>query len=258
MQAGIVGRTALYETLGDDRARAMMMKCPDTLKQYYVEHKGEAIAEVGDQGIAIFDDSTDAATVASEIHVELFEQYGNDDDRRISMRIGLHYGAIPAEGDVLVSETTKIAIWAASNAKAEQTLATRHLIDQLSRIFRAVSRYVDDETWNFVSLEHFELYEIIWDVESITAYSEEQPPAREANAYDSCVLEYEGQFAMVNAAQPVISIGRHVQNDLVVKKDPISRQHLRKIRDKERIISLERGRRNHTRRAGGVRLGLRH
>ena len=120
----------------------------------------------------------------------------------MSMRIGLHYGEIPAEGGVLVSETTKIATWAASNAKAEQTLATRHLIDQLSRIFRAVSRYVDDETWNFVSLEHVELYEIIWDVESITAYNGEQPTARDANAYDSCVFEYEGQSAIANVAQP--------------------------------------------------------
>ena len=226
MSADIVGSTALYEAIGDDRAQALVTECLDTLKKYCVEHNGEAIAEVGDQVIAIFDDPTDAASAASEIHVELFEQYGNDDDRRISMRIGLHYGEIPAEGDVLVSETTKIATWAESNAKAEQTLATRYLIDQLPRIFRAVSRYVDDETWNFVSVEHVELYEIIWDVESITAYSGEQPPARDANAYDSCVFEYEGQSAIVNVAQPVISIGRNGENDLVVKKDLISRQHL--------------------------------
>ena len=225
MSADIVGSTALYEAIGDDRAQAIVTQCLDNLKSYCAEHDGETVAEVGDQVIAVFDDPTSAASAASEIHVELFEKYGRDDDGRISMRIGLHFGDVPTEGDILVSETTKIAAWAASNAKAEQTLATRDLIDQLPRIFRSVSRYVDEETWNFVSLEHVELYEVIWDVESITAYSGEQP-ARESNTYDSCTFTYEDQEIMVDIARPVISIGRHDENDLVMKKDLISRQHL--------------------------------
>ncbi|MEE2983905.1 MAG: hypothetical protein VX929_11480 [Pseudomonadota bacterium] len=45
----------------------------------------------------------------------------------------------------------------------------------MPRLYRAVARYVDDETWDFISLEHVERYEIIWDVESITAYNGESP-----------------------------------------------------------------------------------
>lgn len=225
LSADIVGSTALYEAIGDDRAQAIVTQCLDTLKEFCAEHNGVSVDEVGDQVIAVFDDPTEAASAASEIHVELFEKYGKDEDARISMRIGIHFGDVPNEGDILVSETTKIAAWAASNAKAEQTLATRHMIDQLPRIFRSVSRYVDEETWNFVSVEHVELYEIIWDVESITAYSGEQP-ARETNSYDNCVLTYEDQSVTVNTGRPVISIGRHDENDLVIKKDLISRQHL--------------------------------
>ncbi len=85
------------------------------------------------------------------------------------MRIGLHYGPVKSDSDALSGETAKIAHWVGSHAKPEQSLATKATIDRLPRMYRAVSRYVDDETWNFISLEHVELYEIIWDVEAITA-----------------------------------------------------------------------------------------
>jgi adenylate cyclase len=225
MSADIVGSTALYEALGDNAARALVTACLEALKTLCVEHHGRALAEVGDQVIAEFNDPTEAAGTVSEIHLQLHEQYANDPGVRIRMRIGLHYGPVPTSGDVLSGETVKIANWASENAKPEQTLATRSLIDQLPRIFRAVSRYVDDETWNFISLEHVELYEIIWDVESITAYNGEQP-ARDENSYDRVVFDYENEHITVNVARPVISIGRHKENDLVIDKDLVSRQHL--------------------------------
>ncbi|MGR8920779.1 MAG: FHA domain-containing protein [Gammaproteobacteria bacterium] len=225
MSADVAGSTALYEAVGDDKARAMVSDCLSALKTLCSEHGGETIAEVGDQVIAKFDDPTEAAAAATEIHVHLNEQYGNAGGARIQLRIGLHYGMLTPGGDPLMSETAKVANWAADRAKPEQTLATRAMIDRLPRIFRAVSRYVDDETWNFVSLEHVEIYEIIWDVESITAYNGEQPQ-REENSYDSVTFEYEDQTVTVDTARPVISIGRQKQNDMVINRDLISRQHL--------------------------------
>jgi adenylate cyclase len=225
LSADIVGSTALYDTLGDSAARALVASCLDALRGYCTEHGGRVVAEIGDQIVAQFADAAAAAAVASEIHVHLQELYGKADERRPRMRVGLHFGAVPAGGDPLSSETHKIADWACHNAKPEQTLATRALIDQLPRIFRAVSRYVDDETWNFVSIEHVELYEIIWDVESITAYAGEKP-VREDGGYQRVVFGYGDTSVAVDAERPVVSIGRAPHNDLVIRKDLISRQHL--------------------------------
>ena len=225
MSADVVGSTALYEAVGDQQAQAMVSQCLADMKQFCAENDGVSIAEVGDQVVALFSDPSQAASASSEIHVHLHEQYGHEKGARIRMRVGLHYGPVPESGDTMVSETVKIAMWAAGNAKPEQTLATRALIDQLPRIFRSVSRYVDDETWNFVSLEHVELYEIIWDVESITAYGGEQP-TREDNAYSQVVFGYGNEEVTVDIARPVVSIGRHEENDLVIDKDLVSRHHL--------------------------------
>lgn len=75
------------------------------------------------------------------------------------------------------------------------------------------------------SLDHVELYEVIWDVEGITAYGGERP-AREARSCRAVEFSFGGQTVTVDSARPVISIGRDGQNDLVINKDLVSRQHL--------------------------------
>lgn len=225
LAADIVGSTALYESLGDSDARALVARCLDTVQACCAEHGGTVIAEVGDQVVACFDSPREAATAASETHAELSELQGARTGPPVRMRIGLHYGPVPSTGDRLLCETVKIANWACGNAKPEQTLATRALHEQLPRIFRAVSRYVDDETWNFISLEHVQLYELIWDVEAITAYAGESA-RRDEQVYQRVEFEFGGHRVMLDTARPVISIGRAPDNDLVLKSDLVSRQHM--------------------------------
>ena len=225
MTADIAGSTALYEQIGDVQAQALVADCLTAIRALCVEHQGRALAEVGDQVVAQFAQPLQAAAAASEIHIEMHERHTRDGGPRIRMRIGLHYGQVRSGAETLAGETAKIAHWVGNHAKPEQTLATKALIDHLPRIYRAVSRYVDDETWNFISLEHVELYEIIWDVESITAYNGEAP-SRDAQNYDAVEFSYDGRIVRVDSSRPVISIGRGDKNDLVIAKDLVSRQHL--------------------------------
>ena len=104
------------------------------------------LAEVGDQIVGLFDDATKAAAAASEMHAEMHERSGQESGPRIRMRIGLHFGPIASDTDALAGETAKVAHWVGNHAKPEQTLATKATIDRLPRMYRAVSRYVDDET----------------------------------------------------------------------------------------------------------------
>jgi adenylate cyclase len=225
MTADVAGSTALYEKIGDVQAQALVADCLQTIKTLCAAHEGQVLAEVGDQVVAQFAEPLQGAAAASEIHLEMHERHARDGDPRMRMRIGLHYGPGPTKDNILAGEIAKIAHWVGNHAKPEQTLATKALIDHLPRIYRAVSRYVDDETWNFISLEHVELYEIIWDVESITAYNGEAP-SRDAQNYDAVEFSYDGRTVRIDSARPVISIGRGDKNDLVIGKDLVSRQHL--------------------------------
>ncbi|MEQ8660688.1 MAG: adenylate/guanylate cyclase domain-containing protein [Gammaproteobacteria bacterium] len=224
LSADVVGSTSLYDALGDAPARTLIGNALAVLAEICARHHGVPIAEIGDQLVVVFDDASAASSAASEIHEHLHRRPAPP-ERPLRMRVGLHHGALPPGSDGLASTTVKIANWASNNAKPEQTLATRAVIDALPRIFRAVSRYVDDETWNAHSIEHVELYEIIWDVESITAYAGEQSPPREARSYQAVTFTHGDSSITVNEERPVASVGRAEHNDLVVRRDLVSRQH---------------------------------
>ncbi|MEQ8233591.1 MAG: adenylate/guanylate cyclase domain-containing protein [Gammaproteobacteria bacterium] len=225
LSADVVGSTSLYDTLGDAEARQLIADALERLAAICARHRGDIVAEVGDQLVVVFDEASAASAAASEVHESLHHRAAPS-GRALRMRVGLHCGELPPGAEGLASTAVKIANWASSNAKPEQTLATRAVIDALPRIFRAVSRYVDDETWNALSIEHVELYEIIWDVESITAYAGEQPALRETQGYRAVTFTYGDLSLTVDADRPVASIGRAEHNDLVIRRDLVSRQHL--------------------------------
>ncbi|MEM7541521.1 MAG: FHA domain-containing protein [Pseudomonadota bacterium] len=225
LSVDVAGSTALYEHEGDQKARTLVSDCLEIVKAVAAEHSGVVLAEVGDEVRCVFGDCTEATGAASEMHAGIEEWRDPDADVPVTLKIGLHYGPLPEEGDPLLAESMKIANWAATNAKPEQTLATSILVDQLPRIYRAVTRYVADETWTFISVQHMELHEVIWDVESITAYGGEAVRAA-PKSYREITFSYENQQVVINEQHPVISVGRSPSNDLVVASDLVSRHHL--------------------------------
>ncbi len=226
MFADIVGSTALYESLGDGEAQRIIAECLSLAKESTSGRGGTLVTELGDEIMTIFTDPGDAAAAACEIHAKMTEnKVEGAEDINLRMRIGMHFGPVSSDNDAMMSETSKIAHWAASNAKPEQTLGTAAVIDNLPRIYQAVSRFVDDETWNFVSVEHMALHEIIWDVESVTAYSGEIPTLDTQRCAGVTFSAY-GDSVTVNMDRPVISIGRGKENDLIIRNDLASRQHI--------------------------------
>ncbi|MFP6780972.1 MAG: hypothetical protein VCB59_04675, partial [Gammaproteobacteria bacterium] len=65
---------------------------------------------------------------------------GDTAEGRLRMRAGIHYGPVVDDDASMASETAKITHWAASNAKAEQTLGTSAVIDALPSRFALCRR----------------------------------------------------------------------------------------------------------------------
>jgi len=226
MFADLVGSTRLYENLGDTVAQQIVKRCLDLANGCIAEHSGRTVTELGDEVMAVFPDAGDAAAAACEIHAKLSDlEATSTGDQYLPMRIGMHYGPVSGRNEDMMSETSKIAHWAATNAKPEQTLGTGAVIDVLPRIYQAVSRFVDDETWNFISLEHVAVHEIIWDVEGVTAYNGEIPTL-DSQKCARAKFTWNNVTVTLDANRPVISIGRGSENDLIVRHDMASRQHL--------------------------------
>ena len=120
MFADVVGSTRMYEKLGDDEAQRLVAAALNTVRDVCEAHHGEVKAELGDELMVVFNDAGDAAASACDVHAKIPERMAIEaPDTPISMRIGIHRGPF-SESDS-GSETVKIAQWAASNAKSEQT-----------------------------------------------------------------------------------------------------------------------------------------
>ena len=52
--ADVVGSTRLFETLGDQRARAMVAICIDVMRTATEQHNGTVIKTIGDEVMAVF------------------------------------------------------------------------------------------------------------------------------------------------------------------------------------------------------------
>ncbi|MCP5143576.1 MAG: adenylate/guanylate cyclase domain-containing protein [Gammaproteobacteria bacterium] len=223
MFADIVGSTRVYESLGDTAANALLRERLELLKRVAAEQGGETVAEIGDEIMCIFERASGAAHAACEMHAEL-ARLPEDDLPVVRLRIGMHQGPLAGSSDDLIGETAKIAQWATRHAKPEQTLITRNVHEALPRLFKAVSRFVDDETWDSLETDHLELHELIWDVEAITVHKEETMPSP-ANRFSHVDVLCGERHFVLNTVHPVLSIGRHAANDIVINHELVSRQH---------------------------------
>ncbi len=225
MFADVVGSTQLYESLGNTVANPLIRNGLQALTEVVELHSGEVGVEIGDEIMCYFNTTDDAAAAACEMHAKLHERAETGEDKTpMKVRIGIHVGPVRGNSDDLMGETAKIAQWAARNAKPDQTLVTLKTFEALPRIYKAVSRYVDDETWNFISLEHMEIFELIWDVESVTAYRDEETPTPD-NRYHHVRFSIGTDAFILDEDRPVISVGRTKGNDLMIPHDLVSRQH---------------------------------
>ncbi len=235
MFTDIVGSTALYERFGDDEALRLIEETLELVVRISQFRNGKSVAQLGDEAMVMFTDPGDAAAAACDIHGQLAElRESSDNPAGKTVRIGMHYGNVLTSADAMLTETAKLAHWATSNAKAEQTLATKDLIDRLPTVFRSVSRYVDDETWDGGALTHIPIFEVIWDLGEATVFRVGEKTRAGASGYAKLIVSYHGEELIIDSDRPTITVGRAPENDLVIVHDLVSRHHM--------SLQLRRGR----------------
>ena len=62
-------------------------------------HAGEIVTELGDDSMAVFDNSRDAAVAACEINPKMTEAAERIDRQPLRMRMGMHYGRMSEIGE---------------------------------------------------------------------------------------------------------------------------------------------------------------
>jgi adenylate cyclase len=232
--ADIVGSTELYERDGNASARRFSRTVLGAMAAVVIEHRGRVVEGQGDELLCLFDEPRDAALAAGAMHERVSQHFmipGTGRPQRL--HVGMNLGLMPPGPVDLLSELVRVAHWACANAKPDQTLVTQTVLERLPPMFKAVSRHIDDETWDASSASRRALYEIVWDVEAATVAGI-AGALPETDRYTRIWLSQDYQSVSVSAERPVISVGRNAENDLVITHELASRLHF--------TVQLSRGR----------------
>ncbi|MDH3915547.1 MAG: adenylate/guanylate cyclase domain-containing protein [Chromatiales bacterium] len=226
--ADVVGSTELYEALGDIKARDTIAHCLDAMKTATEQHSGRVIKTIGDEVMSTFPTADDALNAAREMQINITRgPLASAEGVPLAIRVGCDFGpVVPDERDVFGS-TVHTANRMTSQAKASQIVTTSDMVEHLSAEWRASVRQIDLAHVKGKSGE-IALYEVLWQKDDITSMlptiswgDEQRKPTTRMR------LRYQGDEVTVDAAHPLVRIGRSEDNELVIKGNLISRLHCR-------------------------------
>jgi len=224
--ADISGSTRIYDTLGDEAGRRLLLDCLELMKQVVERCSGGVVDRIGDELLCSFPDPASAGRASCEVH-RAIEAANARLPATVSIRIGFHHGPLLVDGDRIFGETIHIAKRVASLAKPQQTLTTRQAKDLIPVEEQLLTRFVDRIHLKGIR-ESFELFEIVWDLGAATAAVDEAAPTlARLQPMRELLLECGDETFTIDWTHPTLTIGRDPRVDVVIDRAEVSRLHAR-------------------------------
>ncbi len=229
--ADVVGSTRIYEIMGDQRARDMVLTCVEIMRSATEQNHGSVIKTIGDEIMATFPTANDAVNAASQMQHDIVTHADlKVDSQPVAIRIGCHYGPVVVENRDIFGAAVHTANRMTSQAKAGQIMITSAMVEGLPPEWRSAVRQIDVATLRGKTSED-ELFEVLWQKEDATSMLPALALNVAANHRDKRLrrlrLRFQGQEIVVDDSRTNIAIGRAEENDVVIKGNLISRLHAR-------------------------------
>jgi class 3 adenylate cyclase len=225
--ADVVGSTQLYEQLGDVKAREMVGRCLEIMREATERYSGTVIKTMGDEVMSTFSAADDAMNAAKRMQ----ERISGDDalalqGGHVAIRIGCHFGPVVQEQRDIFGAAVHTANRMTSQAKAKQIITTLSTVERLSTDWRSMVRQIDIATVRGKADEVI-LYEVLWQPEEATSMLPAMALGKSTARRKRLSLRYQGQEIVVGEGRKTVTLGRAEDNDVVVKGNLISRVHAR-------------------------------
>jgi len=237
--ADVVGSTRLYEQLGDNRARELILICIEVMREATERNRGTVVKTIGDEILAIFPTVDDALNAGGEMQEDIGARPElNVQGQHVAIRIGCHFGSVVLENKDIFGTSVHMANRMTSQAKAGQIILSADTVRRCSPEWRAVSRRVDVTALRGVT-DEMELYEVLWRQEDATSMlpSIETAGQRHRSARVR-VRQHDREFVLDDACKE-LTMGRADENDIVVRGTLISRLHARLEVARDRFLLID-------------------
>jgi class 3 adenylate cyclase len=225
------GSTRLYETIGDERALAVVDRLLTMLARVCEDCGGRVIKNTGDGAMCVFD-TADAALRASRLMQEKTEEQHEPGQPGLGIHIGCHYGPVLEKAGDLYGDTVNLAARVAGLAKIGQIITTADTIEKLPPALAERARKLDRVAVKGKQ-QAVTIFEFLWqmDTEELTALGTRTDHSRVARL----VLKCEGREWRFEGPGE-LSIGRDGGCDIVVGDRKASRQHARIERRRDKFV----------------------
>jgi class 3 adenylate cyclase len=225
--ADVVGSTQLYEQLGDVKAREMVARCLDIMRDATEANRGTVIKTMGDEVMSTFPAADDAMNAARRMQERISSEPAlQHDNGHVSIRIGCHFGPVVQEQRDIFGSAVHIANRMTSQAKAKQIITTLSTVERLSPEWQSMARQIDIATVRGKA-DEVVLFEVLWQPEEATSMLPTVQFSKRAGRTKRLSLRYQGKEILVGEGRKSVTLGRAEDNDVVVKGNLISRLHAR-------------------------------
>lgn len=224
--ADMCGSTALYEKLGEERARRIIAQFVLDLGAEVTKYKGLVIKNVGDEVLCTFPNAEIAMNAACSMQRAIARGI-YDDDQKVTVRIGFHYGEVNCEEGEISGETVNAAARVMSITRAGQIMTTLPAVNNLPPGLRSQLNQVMRS--EFSKQEgFFEIFVVMWEPDDMLITRVGTPAFRKPSPSNkSLILRYEGKTVVVNNDRKSVVLGREKYCDIYMLGEYVSREHAR-------------------------------
>jgi adenylate cyclase len=231
--ADISRSSRLYEVLGDAAAKAIIETCLTRLTEIACQHQGQLVKIIGDEIMAIFPDADETVRAAFQMQ-ENMTQYAAENQLRLGLRIGLNFGPIINENDDIFGGTVNAAARMVAFAQSGQIITNQSTVKVLSAPLQAQTRMLE-RIPSPGKTGRMSVYQIIWERRELTT-ARTYLDTRTTPLTTALQLQYQDQILQIKPDQSGFTIGRNVENDLMVCDDYTSRLHAQILVRKGKFI----------------------
>jgi adenylate cyclase len=225
--ADVVGSTQLYEQLGDLKARQMVGRCLDIMREATEVNHGSVIKTMGDEVMSTFPTADDAMNAARRMQENISaDKELAHDGGHVAIRIGCHFGPVVQEHRDIFGSAVHTANRMTSQAKAKQIITTLSTVERLSPEWQSTARQIDVATVRGKA-DEVVLFEVLWQPEEATSMLPSVALRKKSERPKRLSLRYQGREVTLGEGRKSATLGRAEDNDVVVKGNLISRVHAR-------------------------------
>lgn len=236
--ADIAGSSKMYELLGDDQARRLIMELLSDLTNIAHKYNGESLRTYGDELMGAFRSADDAVMAAAGMH-QLVDarppvRWGEID--AIGLYIRIDSGTIIRVGNKIFGDAVNSAAKMKTLAKPFQTLISETTLNYLSDQHKKMTRFVGKLPIKGKS-GTYDIFEYLHEEENATLVMER--PGEDLYPKAALDLKCGTSVFTVDEKQSSITIGRLPANDIVLKYPGISRMHAKIEHRKGKFILVD-------------------